>query len=719
MKSELSMNSPSSRAGGALGRAPSTGLDVIAIIGIFRRRWKLIAAVTAAMLTIALIAAYTAQPLYDAGALLKIDTTERPVAPTDEKFVQNPDQALVDSEVDILTSRDIAARVAKRLNLIADPEFNPPFDGPQQPSREQQESMVLDYVQGGLSAAKQPQTYLVNVVFRSSDPEKSAKIANAFAEEYLLSSAERRAGTASRQARWLDERLKTMGAEVEQNDARVARYRAEKGITKRDMSGTVTDQQIAPISSQLAEAEAQAASARAQLQAARTQIATGGIDTVSAVLTSQVIADLRRQRAEVIRNLADLSGKYGPQHPSVLRVNQQMSEIDRQLAQEARRIVAGLQANANAAEASAAAIRANLARIKSEQSGDSLTAVTADSLQRVADAKRLVYNRFAEAAQQTSQEERAAEPKGSVVEYAHPPKAPASPNKGLYAMLGFLMGALLGTGIALFLEMMTKGIRTVEDVEALNVPFIASLPMIDRKRAKAEHVSLSAADYVVEHPMSRYAEALRSVRSALLLGDTVPQLIAIASSVPGEGKTNTALALGRVMAMSGDRVVLVDCDLRLGDIAKVLPEPPTTGVIEVLQDGAPLASAIKSDKIEGLDVLPLNARTMTPLDLFSGERMHQLLAELRGKYDRIILDSPPLLAVSDARTLAVQADAVLMVMRWDRTPRGAIRAALSLLEQDKAPLLGAVLSMVDPRQGSSGVEDPGNYYQMYRQYQPA
>lgn len=693
------------------------GFDFGMLIDLFARRWPLMASIVV-FVTVAIVAvSLLVTPQYNANVRLKINPLQRIDVSTARDAVEQPDQSVVDTEVSIMRSRDIAVGVSKRLKLSSDAGFTKGLE-----KERNLDDAIVSKLVANVIVTREPSTYIVDIAYRDSDANRAARIANAFSEEYLDSSVERRTGTAARQAKWLDGRLAALGGDVQSADAAVARYRAQAGIVEGGTNGTITDQQVAPLSSQLATAEAEAAAARSKLDAARGQIARGGLDAVSSVLSSATITELRSQRGEVLRELAQINARYGPRHPESIRVANQLAGIDKALQDEARRIVGGLESEARAASASAGSLRADLSRLRGQQAGDTRAAVTAASLERQAEAKRTVYNQLAQQAQQTNQQERSSEPQGTVIERATVPARPSSPNKVLYALLGVVLGSVLGFLAALLIELLSTGIRTVDDVErGLGVPFLTSLPLLSTRRLKRDGMAdMSPPEYIAARPMSTYAEALRTIRtSAILAMHPRPRVISIVSAVPGEGKSSTAAALSRVMALSGDRVVLVDCDLRRGSLTAMTQAPPVVGLIEVLSGEATIDAAIVHDSVEGLDILPLNKPSFTPKDLFSGDAMRALVSQLSERYDYVVLDTPPLLAVADARILAGMSDTTVMVVHWQYTPRRAVRAALSLFEQDGTPLSGIVLSMASAKAKSVGADNPAYYYSMYRQYHEA
>ena len=378
--------------------APSTGPGVVralwsATISMFRRRWRIFAVVAIVTFTVAAALILMMPWKYEAVARVKIDPS--PSAALGQMSGERPDQNIFDTEVNVMRSRDIALAVVDRLKLASDPAFTkgmkPLPATATQAQREKRDTELADRLLGKLSTARDKMTYIVNVGFTASDPRLAADVANAFANEYIAYSVGRRTGTASRETSYLDQRLAALNQQAMQADARLAQYRAQTGIVSGGDS-TVTDQQISPLASQLATAESEAAAAQARLRVARAQIASGGIDAVSAVLNSQVIADLRSQRAQVIQRQGEVVARYGPRHPENIKVTEQLTALDKQIKDEANRIIGGLESEANAAQARAASLRGDMGRLRGQQSTDTRASVIADNYQRQADAAHAAYN---------------------------------------------------------------------------------------------------------------------------------------------------------------------------------------------------------------------------------------------------------------------------------------------------------------------------------------
>ena len=686
--------------------ASSSSFDLHSVLVVLRRRWKILVAATILVTLVVIAATLFITPIYSATARMQIQPQQRTAL--DVNAAVNgapPDQALVDTELRIMKSRRIAEQVVGRLGL--------------KPVGREKPSQVVDRVLSHLKVAREGETYIADLTYASTNPRQAAEVANAVADAYLVSSVETKADSAAQQSSFLNKRLAQLGAEVQAADAKVAGYRVRAGITTGGGTETVTDQQIGPLSGQLAAAQADAASERSKADQARAQIARGGLEAVSGVLSSPTIADLRRQRTEVVRNQAEINARYGPKHPESIKVQQQLDQIDAQLRQESQRIVSGLDSDARAASAQAGALSSSLSTLKGEQAGNARASVQADTLQRDADAKRAEYNQLAQAAQQSSQQQHLSDPQGRIVERAEPPPKPSFPNRPLFAALGVFAGALAGAALVLVLEALDNRVRTLSDVETVvGAPLIAAVPFLD----KAARGKGAVWDAVVDRPMSAHSEAMRTIRSALQLGEGrgggPAKVVALTSATPDEGKSTCAVSLARIMAMSGDRVLLIDCDLRRNVLSALVTDSAgRPGLVEVLTGRATLDAALTPDRVEGLQLLLPRKASFSARDLFGGQMLKTLLDEARTKFDFIVIDTAPVLAVAEARMVAEAADAVVVVCRWNKTLKPALRAVIDRLEQDGAPVAGVVLSMVDTRAPDvMGAENPAFYYSGYGRY---
>ncbi|AQR61196.1 hypothetical protein BZG35_05670 [Brevundimonas sp. LM2] len=710
-------------------RREAEPLDFRALLAIMRRRILLLAVVVVLVTIAAIVAALMITPTFTASASLRIDPTQRSVIENNDPTQNNlPAEAIIETEVSLITSRLVAEQVVRELRLDRDAEFYEAEGGVAGIVGGQAEKSAIDEtidaVLKKLTVERAGQTFMVNVAFTSENPRKAATIANEFVQSYLDASASLRLQSVSAQSAGLNSRLNELGREVQQADAALAQYRSATGLVSGSDGApavNAVDQQIIPLTSALATAESDAAAASATANAARAQVSRSGVESVSGVLTSSVIADLRRQRSEVLRDRDEITARYGPLHPDTIRVQQQLSGLDQQIQAEAQRIVSALDSDARAAQARAAALRAQLNSLRGQQSSNSRLTVEADRLAREAEAKRNIYQQLSTTAQQANQQRQLSETDSKLISAATPPASPSFPNKVLFAAMGLVVGAVLGIGAVFIAEAFDAGLRTIDDVEsALGVPYLGSLPEIAAKQLVFRGRKSQPWEYVVEKPLSGFAEALRTVRGSLALLDVGRrvQVVTVTSALPNEGKTVTAVSLARVLALSGDSVLLIDCDLRQNALRDLTASAnPKVGLVEVLTGEATLDEAIVRDSVERLDLLPLTKVVFTPRDLFNTEVMGKLIESVRARYDMIVIDCPPTLAVADAQALAGIADAVVLAVRWGKTPRDAARAAIGRIEQSGGIIGGVLLTRADLNARSSfSRSDPSFYYKAYKSY---
>jgi capsular exopolysaccharide synthesis family protein len=702
-----------------LRETPPDPMSLSALAMVIKRRWRLFLAVFASVVALALAAAFLLPPQYTADTRLTIDPRPHASSLAGRDSMGAPDSVLVDTEIGLITSPGVARAVVQRLGLAQDPEFAAPR-GPGQLDR------VVEKVRRHVSATREGLTYIVVIRARSSDRRKAALIANAMADQYISSSRGLRAAAAADQARALTADLGYLRKQVIDADAAVEAYRAAHGIvaSRAADGGTVTDQQIHSLAAEYGAAVNAAAAADAAAAAARNEARTSGVESVSQVLASDSLRGLREQRAEVLRQQAQLTTIYGPEHPAMVRVNQQLARLNQEIKTASEGVVEGLSSDARAAEQRARVVRGELSNLEARQQQNAQAAVVADGLQRDADAKRATYNDLSRDAEQQAQEARVGDVRAWRMSLATPPLKPSFPNKTVTLMLGILFGAAASVGAVAAAELRDNGFRSgAEAQSALDLPFLAAAPEISSANRKllpgAPERALEDAhglwDFVVRRPASAYAEAMRSVRGTLLSfreDHRPPRTICVTSAVPGEGKTLTAVSLARIMAMSGDRVLLVDCDLRRTSLSRLRRTAPGgregADLFGVLSGETEPQEAIIEDAVPGLTLLGVDQPTFTSRDVFSGPAARKMLERLKASYDFVIIDAPPVLAVADAWALASICDSTLLVVRHAKTPRAVVGAAVERLRQCGARLHGVVINRL-VRHGLNA-NDPTRYY---------
>jgi capsular exopolysaccharide synthesis family protein len=440
-------------------------------------------------------------------------------------------------------------------------------------------------------------------------------------------------------------------------------------------------------------------------------------DDVGEALNSPVIQALRQQRAVASQKVADMSGRYGDRHPDLLKAKRELADIDTQIQAEIARIISNLEAQAQVARQHTRSVEGSVSQTRSTLATNNVAGVKLNELQRNADAANALYQSF----KQTTAQQGIEQSDARVISPASIPTSPSEPRIILDLALGLVI-ALIGAVLAMVgAEIFDSGLTTADDVEHdFGLPALGSIPTLDSVVDEDQDANLPEPyDYIVQKPLSGFAETFRTLRSSLLLCRTgrPVKLVAITSSLSDEGKTTTSYCLARISALSGDKVIVIDCDLRRRGFNSFVPEEHEEGLIEVLSGKRSLDEVILPDRETGASILPLGRSPYTPRDLFSSSAMEQLLTDLTKKYDLVILDAPPVLAVADARAIVHRADAVVMLVKWRSTPRKAVESSLKVLQGANAYIAGIALTRVNQRQQSKfGYGDPAYYYGSYEKY---
>lgn len=711
-------------SGGAWARKFSPAGFAQAILDVLKRRWKVLLSVALLAFVLLGFLISSMQPYYSATTKIKLDPTRDALASGEEKLRAGaPDQVLVDTEVSVMKSREIASLVVQVLHLDRNPEFagtRTSWAFASSDAKQQWLDRVADRVLRNLTVEREKGTYVVSLSYKAKRATDAARIANTFADAYIEKSLSARTGTASQQAAFLEKSVENLKKKLAASDAEFASYASKAGVMAgrgggSGFSGTVTDTEIAPLTGQLASAESDAAAAASKLASARAQVAAGGLDSIGNVLESSVVTSLRNQRAEIAKELGDSASRYGPNHPITIEGRERAARVDQQIDAEARRIISSLASDAASAAARAASLRGQLAQLRNRQAENTRASVVATSLQLRSDTDRENYNREAEQYQRIVQLSRNTMTQAMIVEPASAQDSKLLPNKPLLFAIAFIFAGVLGAGVVTGQEVLTTGVRLPSDFESeFGIPFIVSVPKLKLGRGAAEE---SPADTIIDLPVSPFAEAFRIARSTLLnTGGKAPKIISMMSTLPGEGKTTSSLALARVMALSGERVLIIDCDLRQCGLTKAVGGEGKPGLVEILRNGVEPVKAIYADSTPGLDLITISSSMFTPEDMFGPRsRMAEFLEALAVFYDRIVLDCPPVLGVADARTLADLSDAAVLLVKWNSTPIASIHASLARFDGNPAIIKGAIFTMVDVNSEAIGAMYYSNKYAKYYQ----
>jgi polysaccharide biosynthesis transport protein len=716
----------------------NTAIDVHRLVSVFRRRLKLFVAVTTLIFAAAALITFQQVPQYTAVARVLIDQRKQQTLAADQSVTSGlPDESsAVDTETEVLRSRSVGENVATQANLFSDPDWTGANSrngllhqvttwllpgGVTAPNPQLEHQKIIDKLLRGLNVARAGDTFLIDVSYTSPVPSDATKFANLFASAYITDQIAAKYQATQQATEWLNARLGSIRKQVNDAEAAVQGYKASHNLLS-SQGATLTEQEISTLDQQLALARAEQAEQEARLQTAKSQLARGSTgEDVGEALNSPVVQSLRQQRALASQKVADMSGRYGDRHPDLLKAKRELADIDTQIHAEITRIISNLEAQAQVARQHTRSVEGSVSQTRTTLAGNNQAGVKLNELQRNADAANTLYQSFLDRFKQTSAQQGMEQSDARVISPASIPTSPSQPKIILDLALG-LVAALIGAMVALIVaEIFDSGLTTADDIEHdFGLPAIGSIPSLDSVVDEDQDVELPEPyDYIVQKPLSGFAETFRTLRSSLLLCRTgrAVKLVAITSSLSDEGKTTSSFCLARISALSGDKTIVIDCDLRRRGFNSFVPEDHEEGLIEVLSGKRKVEDVIVADPSTGASILPLGRSPYTPRDLFSSVAMEKLLTELSKNYDLVILDAPPVLAVADARAIVHRADAVVMLVKWRSTPRKAVESSLRILRSADAYVAGIALTRVNQREQSKfGYGDPAYYYGSYEKY---
>lgn len=417
-----------------------------------------------------------------------------------------------------------------------------------------------------------------------------------------------------------------------------------------------------------------------------------------------------------MRKAAELSTQYGEKHPRMINVRAEIRDLRSKIKTEAYKITDNLRSEVAVAHARERTLAGRLKQLEKKIAMLNENRVQLHALEREAEANRVLYQTFLARFKETQAQEDIQQTDARIISRADVPSRPSFPKKRLILALAFAGAIFLGVVFAFFIEQLDHGFRSMEQVERLaGVSPLGLVPALRGLRAYAN----APEDYIVAKPESAFGESIRSLQIGVQLSnvDTPPKVVLVTSALPDEGKTVIALSLVRMKALAGEKAIIVESDLRRPSLYKKLQLPEEPGLVEYLADQAALAEIIHKDEATGADLLPAGRLTPNSSNLLNSERMKALLAELSERYDLVVLDSPPVLAVADARILARLADKTIFIVRWAETRREVAMMGLKQIAEAGGDIAGFVLSRVNVKKHARyGYGDSGYYYGRYTKY---
>jgi capsular exopolysaccharide synthesis family protein len=719
---------------------------------VWRGKWMLLLTIAATMAA-TLYWVREATPLYTADVLIAIETRPSSIVRVDQAVqdVSSDPAAQVNTEMAVLQSRGLAARVIRALGLEKDPEFAPEDRGNDHPARnvandgaprdevssyaskeallsalnrvksflasawagdaalkaegvpptgeeqrdaeligasdERNAAALLSRFLRSLSVELEENSRLIHIGFTSSDAQKATKIANKIVEEYMANQLETKSAGARRAAEWLETRLAELGNTVKSLEQDVDHRRAESGSN----SIGIVQQRLGELTTQLVSAQTATAAAGARYDQVRKVLEShGALDALPAIIGSTSIQALRAKHTELLGRLADLRTIYGDNHPQILSVRAELAGIQRSLNGETNTILTGLRNEMESAEMNEAALRQQLEDARREMFQlDQAEASIAQVAQRLKANQDLYQDLLKRYTEAVALRENQ-QPDARIISPAQIPLKPSHPNFPRIIALSFVGSISLAVFLLVIAERLRQKLQSVEDVERhFGLQVIGVIPDLPRLRRLAS----TPRDYIQREPLSEFGGAFQRLRALLTLSNNrvVPRTVLVTSCTAGEGKTTIAVCLGIASISSGQRVLLVDCDFARPQVHRMLNVDNAKGLTDILKGTATLQEAVTRAAGSSLSILTVGRSADGAIDLLNSARMERVLAELEAIFDIIILDSAPV-QVSNALILGGLAEKTIFVTRREWTTHRKASHAIQQLQLYGADIAGVVFN---------------------------
>ena len=693
---------------------------------ILRKHQWLILSFLLAVVTFVSIATFRMKPVYVASAKLEIDRESTNILPFPGAGAYDYEMDLddyIETQSRVLTSETMALQTIRNMNLADNPEFSGDSDSGAIAAgslKNQKLPPEIGAFLSSLSVKRIPNTRMVEVTFESTNPQLAAVLLNAHLENYIQQNYSSRYKETTDASQWLQSELDELSVKVRRSEDARIEYERNNQIWAVDDRNNVTTERLSDLNRQLTDAQSDSLKKQALYEFAK----AGDLDAVPQLRDNSVLQGLQTKRADLSIQYTDAVNQYGPNFPKVQRLQEQTKTVDEQIVRERKGIIAQLESDYRESKQHEDLLNKALDEQKGEVSVMSGKMIQYNILKREAEANKALYDSLQT---KLKEAEISAGLKSSNIRIVDPamiPSTPSRPAKTRNIALAFLVGLVGGIGLALLREYLDNTVKSPDDVENLiGLPSLAVVPLfVDGAAATRSGFFKTASsnghekriELVAQHlPKSQMSEAFRALRTALLLSqaDRPPQVILVTSALPREGKTTAAANLAVTLAQLGDKTVLVDGDLRKPGVGRLLNlgTAKYPGLSSYLAGVSTLdVVTVPHPVIANLAAIPTGPLPPNPADLLSSHRLVEAIAELRKTYKFVVIDSPPIMAATDAVILSVQTDGVLLVVRSGQTPKEAFTRARELLVSVKAPMLGVVLNAVD-----SSAPD---YYYSYRYY---
>lgn len=704
---------------------------------IWKRRWTVLALFFIVLITVAIMT-FTTKPIYRGTTSIQINKEYPQMLDIKEIFSFNMwDSDYYQTQYKILESRSLAKRVIQALKLSDHPEFQPqPFTPFQQfkanllspffrlltpskknsasdrdPSESLKETALINQFLSRLKVEPIRNSRLVKVHFDSNYAELSARVPNTLAEHYIQQSVENRFLATEQVKEWLTKQLEDLKAKVERADEALQAFGSKHDIISLDEKENVTLQRLTELNEALTKAESE----RMSKEVLYKQTKDVHFDALPSILENKLIMDLKQAYIQLETQYVKLSETYKPEYPEMLRLKNQMKNLQKRMDTEINKVIAAIRADYESALRKESLVRQAFQQQKAKVMEMKEQGIQYNILKRESDTNKELYKGLLQRMKEAGISAGLTVSNIQVVDKAEIPGSPYKPNKGQNLLLAAAIGLFLGIGLAFFFEYLDNTVKTPEEVEQLiRLPSFGMVPEISYERKKRLERASTPVELVTHgHPKSILSEAYRNIRTSILLSfsEKPPKKIVITSPNPSEGKTTTVINTAIALSQTGAQVLVIDGDMRHPRIHHIFNEGNGAGLSNFLSGNATIDSVIKKTEIPNLYYIPSGPIPPNPSELIGSNLFKVMMDSLGKKFDHILIDSPPTLGFADSVILSTSVDGVVLVALGGKTPRETLQRAKEVLQQVNAKILGVVINRVDIQRS-----DYGYYYYRYHYY---
>lgn len=704
---------------------------------IWQRKWSIIT-LTLIVMMVTVLVVLSLTPIYRAATTLLIEQKQAKIGSIEQLYgLEGGSNEFLQTQFELLKARSLAERVVRELNLTMHPEFDPrqqpkplidikgllanfkidalipvTFPSDLESDVDPVEAKIFDDVtkefMERISIEPQGKSQLVKVQVDMADPVMAARAANMLSNGFIESQLEASMEMSTTATTWMNSRMGELRSKLKIAETALQEYRERENLVDMGGVGAISAAELSATSDRMVDARRKRAEAESMYRQVQSLRGAGWerLASVSAVLGDPLIQQFKTNEAKAKAKVDELSKRYGARHPTMEAARSELTAAQASLRGQVEQVVAGIERNYQLAVANENSLRASVNANKAQIQDISRKEFKLRELQREVDTNRALYDTFLTRLKETAATSDLDSANARIVDRATVPTVPVKPKKALIVVLATFLAGLVGVGLVLLLEALNNTFKSTDEIEStLNLPVLGILPLI--KKADRKQI----ANLFTSNTDKSFSESIRTIRTSVVLSamDEPHKILVVTSSVPGEGKStvaaNLAFALGQM-----EKVLLIDADMRRPTLAKNFGfAVGTPGIANLIAGTAKLEECIK--EVDGVDMLSAGAVPPNPLELLSSPRFSKVIEFLRSKYDRVIIDSPPTQAVSDALVLGTLANALIYVVRSEHTAKPLVVKGVGQLLQGNAPVTGIVLNQVDIKKAEK--YGYGGYYDYY------